>query len=135
MTLEELHEASPAGLNNAQIRSFARDLRSERLTMLVKIVVGLSKDGNRQPQYRDGEICFHGVRYFVSKTQSNESTCRDCSSANFSFIRAEFEVLPATVDKSLSPDTLRYSLWMQDQHAIVNIVAREISFNWSSLIN
>lgn len=147
MTLEELDKASPAGLDNAQIRSLVRDHYAARLTIRVKIVVGPSTDGSGQPQYREGEICFHGVQYFVSETASAESAFRDCNCASFTFTRTEPSILPEpilsirsmqSIDKYLPPETLRYSLSIQnpqttDWHAKVNIAAREVSFNWSSL--
>ena len=67
MTLEEIDNWLPQGLHDAQIRSFVRDMESANLNIIVKVVVGTSQDNKHRLEYRNGEICFHDVQYFVSE--------------------------------------------------------------------
>jgi hypothetical protein len=134
LTLEELDQACPAGLHKAQIRSLVRNHHDGRLTLRVKLVVDEAEA--EQPRYRDAEICFHGVQYLAPEAPIIASTLKD--SAHFTYTRTERSILPEyiqQIDKSLAPDILRYSLYIQGQLTSFNIAAREVSFNWSSLKN
>jgi hypothetical protein len=103
----------------------------EHWTLFVKLVVGVSEE-NERLQYRDGEITFHGVQYVVSESPDAESTFRDARCLWFSFSRTEPGAIPEAIDRILSPDILRYSLFILDWHSSIYIAAREISFTWSS---
>jgi hypothetical protein len=134
LTLEELDRACPAGLNQAQIRSLVRNHHAARLTLRVKLVVG-HEEGN-QPRYRDAEICFHGVQYLAPEAPTLASALKDA--ACFTYTRTEPGILPEfiqQIDRSLAPETLRYTLKIQGLPSTFNIAARELSFNWSSLKN
>ena len=131
MTLEELDNSLPEGLHDAQIRSYVRDFEAATLTLFVKVVVGLSREDNRRLQYRDGEIVFQGVQYFMSENPDAESTFRDSGCVWFSFSRADAGAIPEAVDKVLPLGLLRYSIFVQEWHSSMNIAAREVSFTWS----
>jgi hypothetical protein len=132
MTLEDLDNTSPEGLHDAQIRAYRRDFELATLTLFVKLVVGVSEENKHRLQYRDGEIKFHGVQYVVSDFPGVESTFRDVGCVWFSFNRTEPGVIPEAIDNVLSPNILKYSLFILDWHSSIHIAAREISFTWSS---
>lgn len=131
MTLEEIDNSLPEGLHDAQIRSYVRDFESATLTLFVKVAVGLSKENNRLLEYRDGEIGFRDVQYFVSENPDAESTFRDSGCVWFSFGRADAGVIPEAVNAVLPPELLRYSIFIREWYSSMNIVARDVSFTWS----
>jgi hypothetical protein len=130
MTLEELDDK--LDLHDAQIRSYRRDFESATFTLLAKIVVGLSQDGKNRLLYRDGEISFHGVQYVVSEFPGAESTFRDPGCVWFSFNRTDATVVSGDLIEVLTPDILRYSLFVLEWHSNIHIAAREVTFIWSS---
>lgn len=132
MTLEEIDNSLPQGLHDAQIWSFVRDMESASLRLLVKVVVGTSQGDKYRLQYRDGEICFHNVQYFVSEFPEATSTFRDPGCVNFSFDRTEAGVVPSALDGVLSSEILRYSLFVLEWQACINIATRDVSFRWSA---
>jgi hypothetical protein len=132
MTLEELDTSLPEGLHDAQIRSYRRDFESATLTLLVRVVVGLSQENKNQLLYRDGEFIFHGVQYVVSEFPAAASTFRDAGCVWFSFSRTEPGIISEDLSSVLAPDILRYSLFVFEWHSSIHIAAREVSFTWSA---
>jgi hypothetical protein len=134
-----------------------------RVKIVVSLTPGASNEGSPQPIFRDGEICFHGVQYVVAESPSPQPSSsvptpqnspwdhqedrqpglqHGCRCAPFTFTRTEPPILPEpilsircmqSIDKFLPPETLRYSLSIEAWQTKVNIAAREVSFNWSSL--
>ena len=132
MTLEELDKSLPEGLHDAQIRSYRRDFESATLTLFAKIVVGLSHEKKNQLLYRDGEIIFHGVQCVASEFPGTASTFRDAGCVWFRFSRTAPGIISEDLSSVLAPDILRYSLFVLEWHSSIHIVAREVSFTWSS---
>jgi hypothetical protein len=132
MTLEELDNSLPEGLHDAQIRSYRRDFELATLTLVARVVVGLSQESKNRLLYRDGEIIFHGVQYVVSEFPGAESTFRDAGCVWFSFSRTEPGIISEDLSSALAPDILRYSLFVLEWHSSIHIAAREVSFTWSS---
>ena len=131
MTLEEIDNSLPQGLHDAQIRSFVRDMESASLKLLVKAVVGTTQENKYRLQYRDGEICFHNVQYFMSEFPEATSIFRDSGCVNFSFDRTEAGAIPSALDKVLSSEILKYSLFVLEWQACIHIAAQDVSFRWS----
>src|SRR5579871_1088352 len=78
ITLEQLEQALPNGLHDAQMLSFKRLLEDETLILDVRVLVGNPDDApEARSEYRDAIITFTGVKLFVVE-------CPDPSSAFFS---------------------------------------------------
>lgn len=132
MTLEDLDQALPNGLHDAQIRAMTHDYEREVVKLAVKILVGLPDDlPPDRSRYRNGEILFHKVLFCSVEVPENERILGRPGSIWFNFCRTDPGVLPENLVKSLTPETFCYSLYIFEWESQIHIAAADLSFSWS----
>jgi hypothetical protein len=132
MTLEDLDQTLPNGLHDAQIRAMTHDYVRGVVTLAVRILVGLPDDPPQErSRYRDGEIQFQKVLFCAVGAPNNERILGHPGSIWFNFCRTEPGVLPENLVKTLTPETLCYSLYIFEWESEIHIAAADVSFSWS----
>jgi hypothetical protein len=131
MTLEDIDEILPNGLHDATISELTRDYENAKLRLKVDILIelpeGSSPDANR---YRSAEILFYGVVFCVIEAPDPESAYKHPGCIWFRFSRMGPGVMPEPLTKSLSPETLCYSLFILDWWSHIHVAAADVSFTW-----
>ena len=132
MTLEDLDEILPNGLHDARIRTLTHDYEDAIVKLDVEILSGLPDDPSPDRfRYRKGEILFHQVLFCTIEAPENERILGHAGTIWFKFWRTEAGILPEKIEKSLTPETLCYSLYILDWVSQINIAAGDVSFSWS----
>jgi hypothetical protein len=132
MTLEQLEQALPNGLHDAQIQQVEMDYEHARLVLRVKVLIGLPGQAPLdRERYRSGKIVFEGVQLLSIELPEAGTGFQYPGSVWFSYERTLPGVIPVAVANALRPGTLSYSLFVREWLSCIQIAATEVGFSWS----
>jgi hypothetical protein len=129
MTLEELENALPNGLHDAEVRQMSVDYEQRNLAIDVDIWVGnMTDSSDKREAYRKGRIEISGLLFLVMEPPD----------ARYPFAKGNLRIdgcdLSKNLDKklldSLPSEAFFRSLWISEWNAFIHIAAAEARISW-----
>ena len=129
MTLEELENALPNGLHDAEVQRIAVDYQERKVTLEVAVWVGNMDDPpERREAYRKGRIEISGLLFLVIEPPD----------PRYPFKTSDLRIDGCDMSKNLDPELLKSlsgdaffrSLWVNEWNAFIHIAARDAAIAW-----
>jgi hypothetical protein len=129
MTLEELENALPNGLHDAEVQHSAVDYEQRKVTLQVAVWVGDMDDPpERREAYKKGRIEISGLLFLVMEPPD----------PRYPFKTSDLRIDGCDMSKNLDPELLKSlpgdaffrSLWVNEWNAFIHIAARDAGIAW-----
>ncbi len=129
MTLEELENALPNGLHDAEVQRIAVDYEERKVTLEVAVWVGNTSDPpERREAYKNGRIQISGLLFLVMEPPD----------PRYPFKTSDLRIDGCDMSKNLDPELLKSlpgdaffrSLWVNEWSAFIHIAARDAGIAW-----
>jgi hypothetical protein len=129
MTLEDLENALPNGLHDAEVKRIAVDYESRKATLEVAVWIGDMNDPPEQREaYKDGRIDISGLLFLVMEPPDPKCPYKD---SDLTVDGCDLsKSLSGELLKSLPPDSFVRSLWVNQWNAFIHIAAKDANIEW-----
>ena len=131
MTLKDIESALPNGLHDAKITAIHNDLRAEKVTIHVEVLVGLPDEHPaRQNAVRSGVLKFTGAQIVIIEEPDAESSFSSPGPVNFVLTEDEVGSLPVDLLDKLRGEHHTYTFFVQEWLSNIKIAATSLEFLW-----